>query len=291
MQGFRDEVAVITGAGSGIGRALALDLARAGARVEISDIDQDAAEETAVRARDLGAWAKAVRLDVVDPNAVQAHAHALEDQHGRVDLVINNAGRALAAAAVEQRLDDVYRILDVNLRGVINGSQAFLPALHRARAGRLVNLSSVFGLTPMPYNSAYAASKFGVRGYTEALAMELQMARSPVAAICVYPGGVNTGIIDNALIPPANQLAAERGKRVLRMPPEKAAPIILRGVARRRRRILVGADARALHLAQLGLGTTFNRAIGVGARRVARIGGITPTLPEAAEMPVAGDPS
>jgi NAD(P)-dependent dehydrogenase (short-subunit alcohol dehydrogenase family) len=273
MRGFRDEVAVVTGAGSGIGRALTLDLARAGARVEVSDIVGEAAEETATRARELGGWAKAVTLDVADREAMRAYARDIEDEHGRVDLVCNNAGMALAAQVVEQSIEDVYDVLDVNLRGVINGTQAFLPALQRAHAGRLVNISSLFGLVAMPYNSAYAASKFGVRGYTEALAIELDIAGSPVTVHCVHPGGIDTGIIDNGIIHPGNEDAAEQGKRVLRMPPEKAARIILRGVARGKRRIIVGADARIVHAAQLCLGSSFNRVIGAGGRAARQLDG------------------
>lgn len=267
MQGFRDEVAVITGAGSGIGRALALDLARAGARVEVCDIVGEAAEDTATRARDLGTWAKAVGLDVADREAMEAYARDVEDEHGRVDLVINNAGLALAAQVVEQSAEDVFEVLDVNLRGVINGTQAFLPALQRASAGRLVNISSLFGLVPMPYNSAYAASKFGVRGYTETLAMELDIAGSPVTVSCVHPGGVNTRIVDNARTVPGNEELLEGFRQVLRMSPEKAARLILRGVARGRRRILVGADARMLNGMHLLLGARFQRLVAAGARR------------------------
>ena len=267
MQGFADEVAVVTGAGSGIGRALALDLARAGARVEVSDVRADAAEETATRLRELGAWAKAAELDVTDRAEVEGYARRVEDEHGRVDLVINNAGLALAAQVAEQDLDDVAAVLDVNLRGVIHGTHAFLPALHRAPAGRLVNLSSLFGLVPMPYNSAYAASKFGVRGYTEALAMELDIAGSPVSVTCVHPGGVATSIVDHARKAPGNEELAEGFKRALRMPSEQAARIILRGVARRRRRVLVGADAWAVHTASLLLGHQWQRVIAAAARR------------------------
>lgn len=267
MQGFAGETAVVTGAGSGIGRALAADLARAGARVEASDLDGEAAEETAARIRDAGGWAKARRLDVADREAVAAHAAEVEAAHGRVDLVVNNAGTALAALVAEQEVAAVDHVLDVNLRGVIHGTQAFLPALERAPAGRLVNLSSVFGLVPMPYNSAYVASKFAVRGYTEVLTMEFELSGSPVAVTGVYPGGVATGIADNAHAAPGNEELASEFKRLLRMPPERAARIILRGVARRRRRVLVGADARALHAAQLLLGPAFPRLVAAGLKR------------------------
>jgi NAD(P)-dependent dehydrogenase (short-subunit alcohol dehydrogenase family) len=267
MRGFRDEVAVVTGAGSGIGRALTLDLARAGARVEVCDVVGEAAEETATRARELGGWAKAVTLDVADREAMRAYARDVEDEHGRVDLVVNNAGVALAAQVVEQSIEDVYDVLDVNLRGVVNGTQAFLPALQRASAGRLVNISSLFGLVAMPYNSAYAASKFGVRGYTEALAMELDIVGSPVTVSCVHPGGIDTGIVDNARTAPGNEELVEGFKQALRMPPEKAARIILRGVARGKRRIMVGSDAWVLSGAQLVLGTRLQRLVAAGARR------------------------
>lgn len=267
MQGFFDEVAVVTGAGSGIGRALALDLARAGARVEVSDVVADAAEDTAAAIRGLGGWGKATRIDVADRAAVLTHAADVETAHGRVDLVVNNAGTALAARVVEQEIDDVDHVLDVNLRGVVHGTQAFLPALQRAPAGRLVNLSSVFGLVPMPYNSAYAASKFGVRAYTEALAMELEMAGSPVAVTCVHPGGVATRIAQNARTARGNEQLVAEFHRLLRMPPARAARIILRAVARRRRRVLVGADARLLHAAGLLLGPGYQRAVAAAARR------------------------
>jgi NAD(P)-dependent dehydrogenase (short-subunit alcohol dehydrogenase family) len=278
-QGFRDEVAVVTGAGSGIGRALCLDLARAGARVVASDVVGSGAEDTAARCRELGGWAKAAQLDVADHDAVTAHAREVEDEHGRVDLVINNAGTALAAAVAEQTLDDVFHVLDVNLRGVIHGTQAFLPALERAPAGRLVNISSLFGLVPMPMNSAYAASKYAVRGYTEALAIELDIAGSSVGVTCVHPGGVATGIVDNARTAPGREELAQGFKQALRMPPERAARIILRAVARRQRRVLVGADAWALHLTQLALGHRFQRMVAAGARR---------RLPEAGAAPGRG---
>jgi NAD(P)-dependent dehydrogenase (short-subunit alcohol dehydrogenase family) len=266
MQGFHDEVAVITGAGSGIGRALALDLARAGARLAVSDVDAVAAEATATRCREVGALAKAHHLDVADRAAVESHAGDVEDEHGRVDLVINNAGVALAARAVQQRVEDVDHVLDVNLRGVVHGTQAFLPALHRAPAGRLVNISSVFGLVPMPLNSAYNASKFGVRGYTEALAIELELAGSSVRTTCVHPGGVATAIASSARTAPGNEEIVAGFQPLLRMPPERAARIILRGVARGRRRVLVGQDAWALHLGYAVLGHRFQRVVARVAR-------------------------
>lgn len=277
MQDFRNEVAVITGAGSGLGRALALDLARAGAHVEVSDIDEPAAERTAADCRDLGAWAKGTALDVVDRGAALAHAEAVEAAHGKVDLVINNAGIALAGLVAEQRLDDVDHVLDVNLRGVINGTQAFLPALERSPAGRLVNISSIFGFVAMPFNSAYCASKFAVRAFTEVVAMEQVITGSTVTVICVHPGGVATDIIDNARTTPSAAPLVHRFRGALRKPPDHAARIILRGVARHRRRVLVGTDAWTLHLLQLAAGPRFQQLIAAGGRRLV-----------ANELPVSG---
>lgn len=270
MRGFRDAVAVVTGAGSGIGRALARDLAAAGASIEVSDLDTTTAEQTAVDCRELGAWAKATVLDVRDRDAVEAYARRVESTHGRVDLLINNAGIALAAAVTEQSSHDVHDVLDVNLGGVVHGTQAFLSALERAPAGRLVNISSMFGLVPAPYNSAYAASKFAVRGYTEALAIDLELQGSRIGVTCVHPGGVATRIADDARTPPGNEALVAGFKQLLRLPPEEAARRILRGVARGRRRILVGGDAWTLHLAGAVLGHRIQYLVAAGARRGAR---------------------
>jgi NAD(P)-dependent dehydrogenase (short-subunit alcohol dehydrogenase family) len=262
-----NRVAVITGAASGIGRALALELAARGACLELGDVDVTGLEGTATRCRDLGAAVRTHLVDVADHDAVTAFAEDVVSEHGAVRIVINNAGIALAAQATEQRLADVHRVLDVNLRGVINGTQAFLPALAASGDGRLVNISSVFGLVPMPFNSAYNASKFAVRGYTEAVAIELDIAGAPISVSCVHPGGIATNIAANAQSAPGNEQLLTSFETLLRMPPERAARIILRGVAGRRRRILVGADAWALHVGATVLGHRFQHVAADIARR------------------------
>jgi NAD(P)-dependent dehydrogenase (short-subunit alcohol dehydrogenase family) len=262
-----NRVAVVTGAASGIGRALALELAARGARLELGDVDASGLEDTAARCRDLGAAARTHLVDVADHDAVTAFADRVVSEHGAIRIVINNAGIALAAQATEQRLADIHRVLDVNLRGVINGTQAFLPALAASGDGRLVNISSVFGLVPMPFNSAYNASKFAVRGYTEAVAIELDIAGAPIAVSCVHPGGIATNIAANAQSAPGNEQLLSSFETLLRMPPERAARIILRGVAGRRRRILVGADAWALHVGATILGHRFQHLVANVARR------------------------
>jgi NAD(P)-dependent dehydrogenase (short-subunit alcohol dehydrogenase family) len=265
---FSGRTAVVTGAGSGIGRALAAELARRGARVAVSDVDVPAVEDTAARLNALGGTARAWRVDVTDRDAVEAHATEVVDTFGSVDLVINNAGVALAARAVEQSSKSVARVVDVDLLGVVHGTQAFLPHLLASGDGHLVNVSSLFGLVAMPYNSAYNAAKFGVRGYTESVAIELAAARAPVGVTCVHPGGVATAIARNAERPTGNEGLADAFEQVLRMPPERAAAIILRGVARGRRRQLVGIDAWAVHAAQTLLGARWVDVMGVLGRRV-----------------------
>jgi short-subunit dehydrogenase len=269
-----NRVTVVTGAASGLGRALAIELAGRGAVLELSDVDATGLEETAARCRDLGASAKTHLVDVSDHDAVSTFADAVSAEHGAVRMVINNAGIALAAQATEQRLVDIHRVLDVNLRGVINGTQAFLPALEASGDGRLVNISSVFGLVPMPYNSAYNASKFAVRGYTEAVAIELDISGAPITVTCVHPGGIATNIAANAQSAPGNEQLLASFETLLRMPPERAAKIILQAVAHRRRRVLVGADAWALHLGSAFLGHRFQHLVAAALRsRLARASG------------------
>lgn len=268
MRSFSGRTAVVTGAGSGIGRALATELARRGARVAASDVDAAGVDATVAAVTERGGTARAWHVDVTDGDAVDAHAAEVVDAFGGVDLVVNNAGVALAARATEQTASQVTTVVDVDLLGVVHGTQAFLPHLLASGDGHLVNVSSLFGLVAMPYNSAYNAAKFGVRGYTESIAIELAAARAPVSVTCVHPGGVRTCIASNAEVVAGNEGLAAGFERVLRMSPERAAAIILRGVRRGRRRQLVGADAWVLHAAQTVLGARWVDVMGLVGRRL-----------------------
>lgn len=269
MERFRGRVAAITGAASGIGRALAVEAALHGARLALADVDETGLTRTAQRCRALGAEVDARMLDVRDREAVTAWAAAVVDRFGSVFLVVNNAGVALSADAVEMAWEDLEFVLDVDLWGVLHGSQAFLPHLERSGGGHLVNVSSLFGLVAMPSQSAYNAAKFAVRGYTEALAMELEIAGSRVQAHCVHPGGIATDIARNArhARPDEHAATAELFDRLATTSPERAATIILRGVARGRRRILVGVDAWIVHGLQQVLGARYQRVVAAAARR------------------------
>ncbi len=251
---FSGRVCVVTGAGSGIGRALVLALAELGARIAASDIDPAAVADTARAAAarapaGRGAEIESYALDVSDRDAVYAHADAVSERFGAVHLVVNNAGVAVSGTVADVPDGDFEWLMAINFWGVVHGSRAFLPKLIASGDGHLVNISSILGLIAAPELSAYCAAKFGVRGFTEALRQEMIVARSPVRVSCVHPGGIRTGIARAARSP--DRSSEELGtafEKVARMRPERAAAIILRGVERGRPRILVGPDAYLLAL-------------------------------------------
>ena len=187
MKSFDNKVAAITGAASGMGRELALALARRGCHLALSDIDAAGLTATADAARQANASVRitTARVDTADRAAVYAWADQTAAQHGRVNLVFNNAGVALSAALEQVRREDFEWLMAINFWGVVWGTQAFLPHLRASGEGHVVNTSSLFGLLAMPLNGCYNASKFAVRGYTEALRMELELGRAPVSATCV----------------------------------------------------------------------------------------------------------
>ena len=201
MKTLEDKVVVITGAGSGIGRALAVDLARRGALLAISDVDDDGLAETVDLVK--GAGAKEVRsdhLDVADRAAFTAYAAAVAEHFGRVNVVINNAGVALAGDFADLEYSDMDWIVGINFWGVVHGTKEFLPHLIASGDGHVVNISSLFGLISMPGQSAYNATKYAVRGMTEALREEMLIAGHPVGVTAVHPGGIKTAIARNARV-------------------------------------------------------------------------------------------
>ncbi|HET9074716.1 MAG TPA: SDR family oxidoreductase [Solirubrobacteraceae bacterium] len=268
---FRDRVCVITGAGSGIGRALALQLASQGGRLALSDIDRSGVEETARLATAAGAADCDVEeLDVADKAAVFAHAERVARHFGDVHLMVNNAGVAVSKNVLDMPLEDFEWLMGINFWGVVYGTYAFLPKLIASGDGHLVNISSLFGLLAVPTQSAYNAAKFGVRGFTEALRQEMLIARAPVEVHCVHPGGVKTNIARSARAAEgvAGETLARRFDRIASLTPDQAAAIILRGVGRGSPRILVGNDARALDLVVRLLGPGYQKLLSTRAAKL-----------------------
>jgi NAD(P)-dependent dehydrogenase (short-subunit alcohol dehydrogenase family) len=244
---FNGMTAVITGAASGIGEALAEALAARGANLALADINEDGVKAVAHRLKSNQIKITAQVLDVADRDAPAAFAANVTRDHGGAALVFNNAGIAVGGEFERVAEADFDRVLEVNFHGVVRMSRAFLPLLKAQPAGQLVNVSSLFGIIAPPGQTAYSASKFAVRGFSMALAHELE--GTSVGVSVVHPGGVNTRIAESAKIPAdatpeeiETQLAA--AKAALVMPPPRAAQIILDGVERRQRRIVVGNDAR-----------------------------------------------
>ncbi|OBI93193.1 SDR family oxidoreductase [Mycobacterium sp. 1245805.9] len=249
MQGFAGKVAVITGAGSGIGQALAIELARSGAKVAISDVDTEGLAHTEERLKAIGAPVKADRLNVTEREAFLAYADEVAEHFGKVNQIYNNAGIAFTGDIEVSQFKDIERVMDVDFWGVVNGTKAFLPHLIASGDGHVVNVSSVFGLFSVPGQAAYNAAKFAVRGFTEALRQEMVLARHPVAVTTVHPGGIQTAIARNATAAEGldpEQLAKLFDKRLARTSPERAAKVILDAVRKKKARVLVGTDAKLL---------------------------------------------
>ena len=243
---FKGLTAVITGAGSGIGQALACVLARRGAHLALSDISPRGLDATIEQIGDADVRVTTDVLDVADPAAPAAYAETVKANHGGAAVLFNNAGIAVGGTFDRVPEADFDRVMDVNFHGVVRMTRAFLPLLQAEPAGQLVNISSLFGIIAPPGQTAYSASKFAVRGFSISLAHELE--GTSVGVTVVHPGGVNTMIAENAKKPAdaTNEEISEslqRAREALVMPPPEAAEIILRHVEKRERRVLVGRDA------------------------------------------------
>lgn len=271
MSEFAGKVVVITGAGSGIGRALALNLAGRGARLAISDMDTVGLAGTARQAEALGAEVKADHLDVTQREAVLAYADEVRAHFGKINQVYNNAGIAYHGEFEKSEFKDIEKIMDVDFWGVVNGTKAFLPHLIASGDGHVVNVSSLFGLLSMPGQSAYNSAKFAVRGFTESLRQEMLIAKHPVKVTCVHPGGIKTAIARNATAGPGEDLdtfANFFDQKLARTTPEAAAATIVNGVRKGKPRVLIGADAKFLDAWVRLVGPSYQRVVATVAGRV-----------------------
>ena len=277
MRSFDGRVAAVTGAASGIGRELAVELAGRGCHLSLCDVDIPGLEDTVSRCEGRGVKVLAERVDVANRDAMFAWADRVATDHGRVNLVVNNAGVAVVATAEGASYEDFEWLMGINFWGVVHGTKAFLPHLKASGEGHIVNISSVFGLMAIPGQSVYNSAKFAVRGFTEALRMELEIERAPVSATVVHPGGIRTNIARNARMDPSMQMigedveqARDQFHRIARTSPEKAARVILAAVEADRRRVLVGPDAKVLDLLSRLPSGLYQKVLVTGARRQRR---------------------
>lgn len=245
---LKDKVALLTGAGSGIGRHTAYALAKEGCHLALVDFNEENLAETAAEAAKLGVQVSQHPLDVTDETALAALPKDYFEQHEHIDILINNAGIATGGTFEETSEENFNRVMAVNFHAVVQLTRLFLPHMKNRPEGRLVYISSLFGLITPPEQTAYSASKFAVRGFANSLRFELE--DTPVGVTVVHPGGVSTNIADAATTPEGVSKAEieerrEKLKKLLKMPPAKAGRIIVRGIRRNRARVLVGSDAKA----------------------------------------------
>jgi NAD(P)-dependent dehydrogenase (short-subunit alcohol dehydrogenase family) len=274
MKDFDDKVVAITGAGSGIGRALAIEFARRRAELALSDIDDVGLAETVGRCEGLGVKVTSERVDVADRAAVDAWAGRVIEAHGKVNVIVNNAGVAVAATIESVTYDDFEWLMNINFWGVVHGTKAFLPHLRASGEGHVVNISSVFGLVSVPTQAVYNSAKFAVRGFTDALRMELEIDGAPVSCTTVHPGGIKTNIARNARVD--RDIAETAGgvdaaisgfDKLAMTSPERAARQIIAAVEKNRRRALIGPDAPVIDLvSRLPIGL-YERLLVRGAKR------------------------
>jgi NADP-dependent 3-hydroxy acid dehydrogenase YdfG len=266
MKDFRNKVAAITGAGSGMGRALAIELAARGCGVAIADIGRTALNETESTLSRSGVKVSSHVVDVADRAAMERYAAEVVRIHGKVNLVFNNAGVSVTNTVEKLSYDDFEWLMNINFWGVVHGTKAFLPYLRQVDEAHIINTSSIFGVVAFPSQAAYNASKFAVRGFTEALRQEL--ADTHIGVSCVQPGGVKTNIVktsryyvtDNEA--PTKEEMTKSFEQLAALTPHDAAMQILRGVEANRGRVLVGRDAKLLAWVQRLFPESYARRLG-----------------------------
>jgi NAD(P)-dependent dehydrogenase (short-subunit alcohol dehydrogenase family) len=242
VKGFESKVVVVTGAASGIGRATALRLAKRGCNVALADIDPDGLEAVAKELTELGATVSTHRVDVSSSAEMEAFAGDVEDLYGAIDILINNAGVAIAGTFADQRLEDLEWLVGINYWGVVYGCHYFLPLLKRRDEAHIVNVSSMFGFLGLPEQSGYCATKAAVRALSESLWTELR--RDKIGVTSIHPGCIDTSIVastrmnDDEARESAQELFNLRGA-----PPDAVAVAILRGIEKNKLRVRVRPES------------------------------------------------
>ncbi|AXY61625.1 SDR family NAD(P)-dependent oxidoreductase [Acinetobacter sp. WCHAc010052] len=278
MKNFKNKVAAITGAGSGMGQQLAVLLAKAGCHLSISDVNEKGLAETVELTKPYNVRVTSKKVNVADREQMKAWAEETVQNHGSVNLIFNNAGVALGSTVEGASYEDLEWIMGINYWGVVYGTKEFLPYLKKSGDGHIINTSSLFGLTAQPTQSAYNSSKFAVRGFTEALRQELDLEKCGVSATCVHPGGIRTNIANDARMNDSlkslgmnPEKSAKAFNKLLRMPAEEAAQEILDAVLKNKRRLLIGNDAKTLDIVQRILPTGYQKITGLATKMSKRL--------------------
>ncbi len=251
MKSLTDRVAAVTGAASGIGRALAVNLAAKGCHLALSDVNEQGLRETARLVTNRNVKVTTHIVDVANREQVYRYADDVVKEHGRVNIIINNAGGAVGDTIEEVSSEDFEWIVGINFWGVVYGTKAFLPHLRKEPEGHIVNISSINGIVPNPLNGPYCSTKFAVKGFTETLCQEMR--GTSVGVTVVHPGGIGTDIVRNARIrrhinpnKTPDELAADFDKKAVRNTADFAARTIISGIEKNKQRVLVGGDAKLI---------------------------------------------
>lgn len=272
MKNFTDKVAAITGAGSGMGRSLAVLLSKRGCHLALSDVNEAGLAETVRLVADSGVKVTSQRLDVANKDDVFAWADKVVADHGKVNLIFNNAGVALGSAVDGGSYEDFEWLMNINFWGVVHGTKAFLPYLKQAGEGHVINTSSLFGLIAVPSQSAYNASKFAVRGFTEALRQELELENVNVSATSVHPGGIKTNIAKAARMDKSVESigmtvnSTAKFEKLFRTTADDAAAQMIRAVEKNQRRLLIGNDAKVLDLMARILPSSYQKLVALSTK-------------------------
>ena len=244
MKNFKNKVAAITGAGSGIGQQLAILLAKQGCHLSLSDVNEQGLAQTAELVKSSNVRVTTKKVNVANLEEIRTWAQDTVQNHGSINMIFNNAGVALGSTVEGASYEELEWIVNINFWGVVYGTKEFLPLIKKSGEGHIVNISSLFGLTAQPTQSAYNATKFAVRGFTESLRQELDMENCGVSALCVHPGGIRTNIANAAKMNDSlrtlglnPEKSAQTFNKLLRCPPEEAARQILEAVQKDKRRL------------------------------------------------------
>ena len=273
MKNFKNKVAAITGAGSGMGQQLAVLLAKQGCHISISDVNEKGLAETHELVKGYDVRVTSKKVNVADREQVKAWAAETVQNHGSVNMIFNNAGVALAATVEGESYEELEWLMGINYWGVVYGTKEFLPYLKQSGEGHIINTSSIFGLTSQPTQSAYNSSKFAVRGFTESLRQELDIENCGVSALCVHPGGIRTNIANDARLSDSMkkigmnpEKSIKSFNKLMRKPAVEASQEILDAVLKNKRRLLIGGDAVTVDLMQRILPTGYQKIVTIATK-------------------------